>query len=151
MPLFLCVMRSPFSHDSITVVRNASCQSHHVIFHILLRKFVYRSCRHYYVAMFQAYTALSTPVFQIALNKSSTIAHLPSSRSPSPTTIRSDQSDISMPQSLIQEGKYGDPPRTVCELAAWFDEKTKGRLKLEILTWDGKIAKVPMNESGDTW
>jgi hypothetical protein len=56
-----------------------------------------------------------------------------------------------MPQSLIQEEKYGNPPRTVCELAAWFDGKTKGRLTLEVLTWDGKIAKVPMNESGDTW
>jgi hypothetical protein len=144
-------MRSPFSHDSITVVRNASCQLHQVIPHTLLQTFVHRSRRHYYLAMFQVYPALSTPVFHLPLNKSSTIAHPPSPQSPSPTTIRSEHSDISMPQSLIQEEKYGNPPRTVCELAAWFDGKTKGRLTLEVLTWDGKIAKVPMNESGDTW
>ncbi|CAI9631188.1 unnamed protein product [Alternaria burnsii] len=101
--------------------------------------------------MFQVYPALPYPIFQLALNKSPTIAHPPSPQSPSPTAIRSDHSDISMPQSLVQEGKYGDPPRTVRELAAWFDGKTKGRLKLEVLTWDGKIAKVPMNESGDIW
>jgi hypothetical protein len=149
--LCLCIMRSSFSRDSTTAVRNASYQFHHVILHTPLQTSIHRSRRRYYLAMFQVYPALSTPVFELALNKSSTIVHRPSSRSPSPTIIRSDYSDISMPQSLVQEGKYGDPPRTVCELAAWFDGKTKGRLKLEVLTWDGKIAKVPMNESGDTW
>jgi hypothetical protein len=144
-------MGYPFSRDSTITVRNASYQLHHVILHTPLQTSIHRSRRHYYLAMFQAYTALPMPVFQLALNKSSTIAYPPSSRSSSPTTIRSDPSDISMPQSLIQEGKYGDPPRIVRELAAWFDGKTKGRLKLEVLTWDGKIAKVSMNESGDTW
>jgi len=144
-------MRSPFSRDSTIAVRNASYQFYHVILHTPLQTSVHRSCRRYYLAMFQVYPALSAPVFHLPLNKSSTFAHPPSPQSPSPTTIRSEHSDISMPQSLIQEGKYGDPPRTVRDLAAWFDGKTKGRLKLEVLTWDGKIAKVPMNESGDTW
>lgn len=149
--LCLCIMRSPSSRGSTIAVRNASYQFHHVILHTPLQTSIHRSRRRYYLAMFQVYPALSTPVFELALNKSSTIAHPPSPGSPSPTTIRSDHSDISIPRSLIQEGKYGDPPRTVRELAAWFDEKTKGRLKLEILMWNGKIAKVPMNESGDIW
>jgi hypothetical protein len=124
---------------------------HPVILHTPLQTSVHQNRRRYYLAMIQVDPALSTPVSHLALNKSSTIAHPPSPGSPSPTTIRSDHSDISTPQSLVQEGKYGDPPRTVRELAAWFDGKTKGRLKLEILTWNGKIAKVPMNESGDIW
>jgi hypothetical protein len=143
----LCIMRSPFSRDSTEVVRNASYQFHHVILHTPFQTSIHRSRRRCSLAMFQVYPALSTPVFELALNKSSNIAHPPSSPSPSPTKIRSDHSDISIPQFPIPEGRYGDPPRTVCELAAWFDGKTKGGLKLEVLTWDGKIAKVPKNES----
>jgi hypothetical protein len=63
---------------------------------------------------------------------------------------QSDCSDDSEPQTPTPEAGYGDPPRTVRELAAWFDGKVKGRLRLEVLAWDGRIVKVPMNELGDS-
>jgi hypothetical protein len=72
-------------------------------------------------------------------------AKIDQEQSPPPQSTSSNHPDDSEPQSTISEASRGNPPRTVRELAAWFDAKTNGNMRLEVLNWDGRVVDVPKN------
>lgn len=71
----------------------------------------------------------------------------------SPVTAPSDLSDDAAGAAgsagstvSTSKGRDDDPPSKVRELASWFDAKANGNLRLQVLTWDGRVMEVPKNK-----
>ena len=74
----------------------------------------------------------------------------------SPVTTPSDHSDDATTSAdfadpkastLKAETKVRRPLSKVQELAAWYDLKANGNLRLQVLTWDGRVVDTPKHES----
>jgi hypothetical protein len=72
---------------------------------------------------FASFTSLTTQDAEISQEQSSPTAQTTSSNHP----------EDSKPKSTISEASRGNPPRTVRELATWFDAKSNGKMRLEVL------------------
>jgi len=74
----------------------------------------------------------------------------------SPVTAPSDTSDDAAtpadsadPKASTSEAKTKErrPLSKVQELAAWYDSQANGKLRLQVLTWDGRVVDAPKHKS----
>jgi hypothetical protein len=73
-------------------------------------------------------------------------AKIDQEQSPPPTqATSSDHPGDSESHSTTPKRLSADPPRTVRGLATWFGAKANGKIRLEVLNWDGRVVEVPKN------